>query len=72
MLILSTRRWIGHILKRLHLLDDTRCKRGMDGITYAVKPTEVLDMTRRYSVSLSAKVDRRFFSVSYENPYSHP
>jgi hypothetical protein len=24
--------WIGHILKRLHLLDETGRKRGMDGI----------------------------------------
>lgn len=44
--------WIGHILKRLHLLDDTRRKRGMDGITYAVKPSEVLDMMRRYDVPI--------------------
>lgn len=44
--------WIGHILKRLHLLDDARRKRGMDGVTYAVKPSEVLDMMRRYDVAV--------------------
>ncbi len=42
--------WIGHILKRLHLLDETGRKRGMDGMTYAVKPLDVIDMMRRYEV----------------------
>jgi hypothetical protein len=44
--------WIGHILKRLHLLDDARRKRGMDGMVYAVQPTEVSDMMRRYDVAI--------------------
>jgi hypothetical protein len=29
--------WIGHILKRLHLIDEMGRKRGMDGIAYAVR-----------------------------------
>ena len=32
---LGDTQWIGHILKRLHLLDDARRKRGMDGMAYA-------------------------------------
>jgi hypothetical protein len=44
--------WIGHILKRLHLLDDTGRKRSMEGITYAVKPLDVVDMMRRYDVAM--------------------
>jgi hypothetical protein len=43
--------WIGHILKRLHLLDETGRKRGMDGIAYAVRPDDVADMMRRYDVA---------------------
>jgi hypothetical protein len=42
--------WIGHILKRLHLLDEAGRKRGMDGMSYAVKPLDVIDMMRRYDV----------------------
>jgi len=45
------RRWIGHILKRLHLLDEAARKRGMDGITYAVKSPDVIDMMRPYDVA---------------------
>jgi len=44
--------WIGHILKRLHLLDEAGRKRGMDGITYAVKSPDVIDMMRRYDVAV--------------------
>lgn len=44
--------WIGHILKRLHLLDEAGRKRGMDGVTYAVKPLDVIDMMRRYDVAV--------------------
>jgi hypothetical protein len=44
--------WIGHILKRLHLLDDARRKRGMDGMIYAVQPMEVIDMMRRYDIAV--------------------
>ncbi len=47
---LGDAQWIGHILKRLHLLDDTRRKRRMDGVIYAVQPAEVIDMMRRYDV----------------------
>jgi DNA primase len=49
---LGDTQWIGHILKRLHLLDDARRKRGMDGMTYAVQPIEVIDMMRRYEVAV--------------------
>ena len=42
--------WIGHVLKRLHLLDDARRKRQTDGIVYGVNSTEVIDMMRRYDV----------------------
>ena len=49
---LGDAQWIGHILKRLHLLDDARRKRGMDGMMYAVQPIEVIDMMRRYDVAV--------------------
>jgi len=44
--------WIRHILKRLHLLEDAGRKRGMDGITYAVKSSDVIDMIRCYDVAI--------------------
>jgi hypothetical protein len=44
--------WIGHILKRLHLLEEAGRKRSMDGIVYAVRPFDVLDMMRRYDVAI--------------------
>ncbi len=44
--------WIGHIIKRLHLLDDAGRKRGMDGVTYAIQPLDVIDMMRRYDVAV--------------------
>jgi hypothetical protein len=44
--------WIGHILKRLHLLDEAGRKRGIDGILSGIRPFEVLDMMRRYDVEL--------------------
>ncbi len=47
---LGDTQWIGHILKRLHLLDDARRKRAVDGMVYAVQPSEVMDMMRRYDV----------------------
>lgn len=42
--------WIGHIMKRLHLIDERRRKRLADGIIYSVMPEEVRDMMRRYQV----------------------
>jgi hypothetical protein len=48
---LGDAQWIGHILKRLHLLDEGRRKRSMEGMVYAIQPAEVLDMMRRYDVS---------------------
>ena len=53
--------WIGHILKRLHLLDDARRKRGMDGMTYAIQPTEVIDMMRRYDVAVIHEIQIKPF-----------
>ena len=44
--------WIGHIPKRLHLLDEAGRKRGMDGVTYAIKPFHVIDRMRRYDVAV--------------------
>ncbi len=43
--------WIGHILKRLHLVDAHRRKRSPSGITYAIRHNDVQDMMRRYAVS---------------------
>ena len=43
--------WIAHILSRLHLLDNRRRKRLMDGMVYAVQRAVVLDMMERYNVS---------------------
>lgn len=43
--------WIGHILKRLHLIDESRRKRQTDGILYAVSPGDVTDMMARYHVA---------------------
>jgi hypothetical protein len=34
--------WIGHVLKRLHLIDEAHRKRQMDGVAYAVHPLEVI------------------------------
>jgi hypothetical protein len=47
---LGDAQWIGHILKRLHLIDETGRKRGMDGIAYALRAPDVIDMMRRYDV----------------------
>ena len=43
--------WIGHVLKRLYLIDEARRKRQTDGIVYAIAPQEVTDMMRRYNVA---------------------
>jgi hypothetical protein len=43
--------WIAHILSRLHLMDNRRRKRLMDGMVYAVQRAVVLDMMARYDVS---------------------
>lgn len=49
---LGDAQWIGHILKRLHLLDEAGRKRSMDGIAYAVRSFDVTDMMRRYDVAV--------------------
>jgi DNA primase len=43
--------WIAHILKRLHLLDESKRKRDTEGMVYAINPLEVRDMMRRYNVA---------------------
>ena len=43
--------WIAHILSRLHLLDNGRRKRQMDGVVYAIQRTAVIDMMHRYDVT---------------------
>jgi hypothetical protein len=42
---------IGHVLKRLYLIDEARRKRQTDGIIYVISPLEVVDMLRRYNVT---------------------
>ena len=42
--------WIAHILSRLHLLDNGRRKRQMDGVVYAIQRMAVIDMMSRYDV----------------------
>lgn len=43
--------WIGHVLKRLYIIDEARRKRQTDGIVYVISPLEVTDMMRRYNVA---------------------
>lgn len=43
--------WIAHILSRLHLLDNGRRKRQMDGVVYVIQRTAVVDMMHRYDVT---------------------
>jgi hypothetical protein len=47
--------WIGHILKRLHLIQEGRRKRSTEGIAYGIDPAEVRDMMRRYDVDSICK-----------------
>jgi len=49
---LGDAQWIGHILKRLHLLDEQRRKRSAEGMVYAIDPNEVRDLMRRYEVAV--------------------
>jgi hypothetical protein len=49
---LGNPQWVGHILKRLGLLDDRRHKRNGAGTVYEVNPDEVLDVMRRYGVMI--------------------
>jgi len=43
--------WIAHILSRMHLLDNGRRKRQMDGVVYVIRRTAVIDMMHRYDVT---------------------
>jgi hypothetical protein len=43
--------WIGHILKRLQLIDQSRRKHHVGGKLYAIERREVLDMMQRYDVT---------------------
>jgi hypothetical protein len=49
---LGNPQWIGHILTRLHLLDEQRRRRDNSGISYLINPNEVRDMMRRYDVRI--------------------
>ncbi|MCI0708756.1 MAG: CHC2 zinc finger domain-containing protein [Chloroflexi bacterium] len=42
--------WIGHVLKRLQLIDHSRRKHHVGGKLYAIERREVLDMMQRYDV----------------------
>ena len=42
--------WIGHVLKRLQLIDQSRRKHYVGGKLYAIERREVLDMMQRYHV----------------------
>ena len=42
--------WIGHVLKRLQLIDQSRRKHHVGGKVYAIERREVLDMMQRYEV----------------------
>jgi hypothetical protein len=56
--------WIGHVLKRLHLIDEARRKRQTDGIACAVHPLEIIDMMRRYNVAtISPDKTKTFITV---------
>jgi hypothetical protein len=48
---MSDAQWIGHVLKRLYLIDEVRHKRQTDGIVYVISPLEVVDMMRCYHVT---------------------
>lgn len=43
--------WIGHILKRIHLVDAHQRKRTLSGMTYAIRHDDVSDMMRNYGVA---------------------
>ncbi len=47
---LGNAQWIGHILKRLQLIDQSRRKHHVGGKVYAIDRREVLDMMQRYDV----------------------
>jgi hypothetical protein len=49
---LGNPQWIGHVLIRLHLLDDGRRRRDRTGMIYLVNPHDVRDMMRRYDVPI--------------------
>ncbi|NDJ76038.1 MAG: hypothetical protein GYB65_07245 [Chloroflexi bacterium] len=49
--------WIGHIMSRLHLLDNARRKRQMDGMVYGVQCAHVTDMMQRYGVEAIVQAD---------------
>ncbi len=41
---------IGHILKQLHLIDESRHKCGMDGMPYAVRLFDMVGILHRYDL----------------------
>jgi hypothetical protein len=54
---LSDSQRIGHILKRLHLLDGAHPKRQADGMVYGIHSADVQDIMRRYDVLIVAPKD---------------
>jgi hypothetical protein len=49
---MSEATWMEHVLKRLQLIKNAGRRRSMDGIVYAINPTNVIDMMRRYDVPI--------------------
>jgi hypothetical protein len=47
--------WIGHVLKRLQLIDNSPHKHHVGGKLYAIERPEVLDMMQRYDVPQSPR-----------------
>jgi len=47
--------WLGHILNRLQLTDRHRRKAYAGGQMYGIKRADVIDMMRRYDVSVVEK-----------------
>jgi hypothetical protein len=49
--------WIAHVMSRLHLLDNARRKRQMDGMIYGIQRAHVIDMMQRYGVEAISQSD---------------
>jgi hypothetical protein len=49
--------WIAHVMARLHLLDNARRKRQVDGMVYGIQRAHVWDMMQRYGVEAIMQSD---------------
>jgi hypothetical protein len=48
---MGDRQWVGHVLKRLHLIDEATKKQEMGrGVVYSIDKSDVIDLMERYSV----------------------